>query len=92
MSPFGPVLSFRGIQNQKYCVSAILVQDLNALAPVPNVAQAHRPTVTQIAKVPVSHPKMAVWRLDMQIEQTKTQLKIDYEWAGISGFLPRPST
>ncbi|WP_460410805.1 MULTISPECIES: alkaline phosphatase D family protein [unclassified Pseudomonas] len=85
MSPFGPVLSFRGIQNQKYCVSALLVQDLNAPAPTTQVAQAHNPTIKRIARIPLIKPRMAVWRLDMQIQQSKTQLKIDYDLGDVSG-------
>jgi hypothetical protein len=91
MGSFGPVLSFRGIDNQKYCVSALLVQELGEPQPAYQVPPEHESSLLLIAQIPFKNPSMAVWRLDMKIQQEATDLKINYSLGGESGTFYVPS-
>lgn len=84
-SSFGPVLSFRGIEGQEYCVSALWVQALDEPQPAYQVPPGHSAFLTRITAIPLKTPSMAVWRLDMRVQQSDIDLRIDYSLGGQSG-------
>ncbi|BCG24324.1 metallophosphatase [Pseudomonas tohonis] len=82
--PFGPILSFRGINDRKYLVSALLLRALGNEEPKYACGKC-KASSSLIAQVPLSSPTMDVWRLDIEVLQEEVELCVEYIFDGISG-------
>ncbi|MDF0729314.1 alkaline phosphatase D family protein [Pseudomonas entomophila] len=87
---FGPVLSFRGIEEGLYWVSALWVQPLALPAPPHQVPAGVQATLVEIASIPLNAPTQKVWRLDMRIAQTRARQIIDYRLGDGAGSFQVP--
>ncbi|CAI9007591.1 PhoD-like phosphatase family protein [Pseudomonas chlororaphis] len=65
----GPILHFRGINNGKYQVSALVVLDKGDAAPQPVVTNCTVDNLTKIASIPFVAATQDVWRLDLSVIQ-----------------------
>lgn len=81
-SSFGPILSFRGIKDGKYEVSALWAQGLKEPEPKYQVPADVGATLLELDKIPINKPSQMVWRLDMQVQQTSTEQVIEYMIGG----------
>ncbi len=93
----GPILQFRGIHNNHYQLSILVVTDMNhkpsahLLTPVAMTLEA-----TLLAQVPVENPNQQVWRFDITLTQARLLAKekkpvaYTYQVDGVSGSFSVP--
>ncbi|HDV4149784.1 alkaline phosphatase D family protein [Pseudomonas aeruginosa] len=65
----GPILHFRGIHNDLYQVSALVVLDKGDPKPKPEPTNCVVDKVTRIASIPFGSPTQDVWRVDLSTSQ-----------------------